>query len=72
MCQQGGNDIWECTESKTQEVLGVSVWLPPGVQVAIPFKSLFPTALSALSTVGISGVKKIKRYLQVRYFLIQL
>lgn len=79
MCQTGSHDIWQCVDRTTHELLGVSVWLSPGVrvsipalwrslpceQVEIPFKQLFTAAMSTLSTIGVHGVKKVKRYLQV-------
>lgn len=60
----GGHDIWYCRDLATNETLGISVWLPPGIKVEIPFSSLVSVSLKALSTQGLSGTSKIKQYFQ--------
>lgn len=69
MSQHGGNNIWLCTHNETGELLAVSVWLPPGVKVAIPFTKLVATSVSTFASVGVHGGKRVKNYFQVTFGL---
>jgi hypothetical protein len=58
----GGQDAWVCRDTSTQakELVGVSVWLPPGVKVAIPWTSMFASSVKTLSNQGLATTSKSK------------
>lgn len=64
LATNGSQDAWGCRDRYTKELVGISVWLPPGVKVAIPFSSLFAASVKTLSNQGLTTTSKIKAYFQ--------